>query len=75
MGNRTILESSFLAEDETGKQYEVNIFRTVHDTSSLDGAGQLKGMAEYRINGLGAINKISDDEYLIVSTDTKIKKL
>jgi hypothetical protein len=68
--------SEFKAVDESGNIYTVNVFQHYINVGDLKNSNAvIPGLKELRLATGGHVNMISDTEFEIVQTGTRIKKI
>ncbi|MGF6976372.1 hypothetical protein QFZ94_004822 [Paraburkholderia sp. JPY465] len=70
-----MITDQFQAKDDNGNVYGVVVHQDRIDTSDLSGRSSLLGMKEFRLSDGRSVNRISETEFEIVQTRTKIKRI
>jgi hypothetical protein len=69
------LIDKFTAIDSTGNEYMISCYQTFITTRPLSGETEtLGGMKEFRCDS-GPVNRIDDNTFQIVATQTEVKKV
>lgn len=65
----------FKAIDEEGTIYTINCFQEYMRTESFNGTSVVKGLKRFETSGFDHVNRIDDNTFEIISTETIVKKV